>query len=436
MISTHTYKQTFYPDSLTFELVKESGRIYSKALALNKNDKNIKEIEKEMQEYCKKNTKYLHSQSAQAAYQSFIINLKSYFKALKEYEKNPSKFSGKPKPPHKNKFMYKITFKKAAIRYKEGNLLLSIKKPHEPIKVKWAKHLPIPTWVIISYDKFEGWNINFVMEKEIKHLNLDKNKIMSIDLGVKRVATTFDTVSKQCTTYNGKELMSLVRLRNKVDAKCKSKKSNYKKGSRKHKRISRANRRIVKRIKNKQNDILHKMSRMIVNDCIKKGIGRIIIGDSSGTHNKTNLGKENQKVQQNPEQKLKRFIIYKFESVGGTTEVVPEPYTSRECIKCENIKSSSPKGRTYSCDIVECSFEYDRDGIGCVNILKKNSKNASFDRKYWLDVVGGLTPPKGVKYDKYNTSGLSLAQKTVKSGKSKIRDSETKVEESISRLWA
>lgn len=418
MIFTHTYKQPFKPDSLTFELVKESGRIYTKAMLLNKKEhKTFKEIEKEMQEYCQRNSKYLQSQSAQASYQAFIINFKSYFKSLKEFNKNPKKFSGKPKPPYRNKFFYKITFKKSAIRYKNGYLLLSVKKPYEPIRIKWASTLPIPTWVIISYDRFDGWNINFVMEKECKQLELDKYNVMSIDLGTKREATTFNNVDCETKTYNGKIVMSLVRLRNVVDGRCRSEKSKCKKRSRRYQSIARANRRIVKRIKNKQKDILHKYSRIIVSDAVAKNIGTIIIGNNSSTHDETNLDKQNQKVQQNPEQVLSKYVQYKFERVGGTTLVVPEKYTSRTCPKCGNVKNASPKGRIYSCNRGECDFAFDRDGVGAINIMQQN---VSFGREYWLDVVGGLTPPIGIKY----IPRLSLVVKN------KIIDSDH-VEESI-----
>ncbi|MFW5803778.1 MAG: hypothetical protein ACOCWG_00940, partial [bacterium] len=208
-MSNITYKQPFKPDTLVFEMTKESGTIYSKALNLNKKDhKTIPEINETMQEYCKNNTQYLHSQSAQSSYQSYLIALKAYFKAIKAYKKNPSKFSGKPKPPRKNKFMYKIIFKKSAIRRKDNELWLSTKKHHDSIKVKWAKHLPIPTWVIINYDKYEGWSINFVLGKEYEMLKLNPENVMGIDLGVKRVATTFDTVTHETITYSGKELIS------------------------------------------------------------------------------------------------------------------------------------------------------------------------------------------------------------------------------------
>jgi len=423
-MSIFTYRQPFYPDSLTFEMAKESGRIYTKALLNNRQNVRPKDNQKLMQQYVK-NAKYLCGQSAQASYQAYFSNLKGYFESLKEFKKNPKKFSGEPKPPRRSKFLYKITFKKEAIRRKGGELWLSAKKPYEPIKIKWAENLPVPTWAIISYDRFEGWNISLVIEKINKPIILDKSRAMSIDLGVKRTATTFNTVDNQVKTYNGKELMSLVRLRNKIDGKIKSKKSKYKKGSRKHKKISRASRRIIKRIKNQQKDILHKYSRMIVNDCIAKNIGTMFIGDNSSTHDKTNTGKENQKLQQNPEQTLAKYIDYKFQSVSGQTKFVPEPYTSRTCPKCDNRKPNSPKGRNYVCDNNDndhniCNFTYDRDGVGAINIMRKN---VSFNQEHWLNVVGGLTPPIGIKIPR-----LSLALN------SKITASEAHAKEAVNPL--
>ena len=395
MIFTYTYKQPITPTPLLFQMAKESGEIYSKALNLNKEHKTFKEITKICYQDYQENGKVLHSQSAQASYEAFIESLKAYFKALKAFKKNPKKVSGEPKPPRKYKFLFKIEFKKTAIRFKDNFLLLSVKKPNEPIKIPWSKFLPVPHYVIINYNKFEGWNVNFILQKEITEEKLDHNKALSIDLGVKRIATAFNSTNNEIKTYSGKEVMSLIRLRNVVDGRIQSKKSYYENGSRKHKKFQRAKRKIIRRIKNKQKDILHKYSRIIVNDCIKNKISKIIIGDNSGTHIDTNKGKQNQKIQQNPEQVLAKYIEYKMKSVGGQTNFVPEPYTSRTCPKCQHINGHKTKGRIFVCDA--CGFKFDRDGVGSLNIFKEN---VSFDYDKWLDVVGNLTFPIGIKYSK------------------------------------
>ena len=66
--------------------------------------------------------------------------------------------------------------------------------------------------------------------------------------------------------------------------------------------------------------------------------------------------------------------------------------TSRTCPCCGKIKISSPSGRIFKCR--GCEFEYDRDGVGAMNIYKK----VSYDEQSKLQVVGGLTPPIGWKY--------------------------------------
>ena len=117
---------------------------------------------------------------------------------------------------------------------------------------------------------------------------------------------------------------------------------------------------------------------------------KIVIGDCSGIHTNTNCGKKNnQQIQQSPEQRLRKYIEYKFESIGGITEVISEEYTSQTCPQCG--KRYKPQNRIYKCR--ECGFIYDRDGVGAINIY---FKKVSSDNK--MDVVGGLTPPRGWLY--------------------------------------
>lgn len=64
-----------------------------------------------------------------------------------------------------------------------------------------------------------------------------------------------------------------------------------------------------------------------------------------------------------PEQRLKKYIEYKFNSIGGMVETVPENYTSKACPSCYN--KDKPQNRVYKCP--ECGFtddRGDRDVIG------------------------------------------------------------------------
>ena len=60
-----------------------------------------------------------------------VKNWKSYFASIKDYNKNPNKYLGMPKPPkfknNKDK-KNEIIFTKASIRYKNNILMLSVAK--------------------------------------------------------------------------------------------------------------------------------------------------------------------------------------------------------------------------------------------------------------------------------------------------------------------
>lgn len=387
----YTYSQTFTPNDLIFEMSKESAQIYNKAIQLSKKGVDFKEVGKIIDKEFKEH--FLLAQSRQGSYQQFYKDFKTYFEALKSYKVHPGKFSGQPKPPHKERFLKPIYFKNEAIKRKNGNLLLSTKKPNDPIEIKWNNNLPLPKYASIVFDKHTGWKINFTIETDNPiPIPSTNNKTMAIDLGVKRIATTFD--GEKCTTYSGKEFLALGKLRNKLQAATQIKYANTKKESRRRKYLKRALRKNVRKIKNKEKDILHKYSRTIVNDAIKNGVKTIAIGDCSNIHNKTNLGKENnQKIQQNPEQKLKDYVVYKFQSTEGITKVIPERRTSKTCPKCGHIHKNSPVGRIFTCK--NCGYIYDRDGVGSINIY---SLEVSFDHDKWLNVIGRMTLPLGLKY--------------------------------------
>jgi len=367
-----------------WEASKESASIYNDAIKLNQDGIPKAQAMKSLS-IQSKHTKYLQSQSSQAPYQNFFIDLSSYFASLKRYQKSKRGYKNEPKPPHKIKTLHAITFKKSAIRVQNGYLLLSLRKPNKPIKLKWSLSKPI--WVLINFDIRTGWKMNCVMEQEVQQHQLDKTKILAIDLGNKRIAASFD--GKRCVTYSGKILKSLTRLQNKCSARSKASTSSLIKNSKKYKRVMRARRKITARINNQKRDILHKTSRAIVNYAIENNIDKIVFGDCSSIHDGTTLGKENtQQVQQGCEQKLRKYVEYKFRNVGGTTELVSERYSSQECPICDH--RYEPRGRTYKCSA--CGYVYDRDGVGSINIYTNVSSGLT------LDVVGGLMPPRGWKF--------------------------------------
>jgi len=409
-IVQRTYSKLIF-DKRLLDLSREAAECYN--LSLNTFWQVVEDENKWLNKFSlqaeikgKFDRKLLHSDSYLGAIQQFSKAFTSYVQAHKAYEKEPAKFSGEPKPPHKIKETVSVFFKQSALHVKEGILSLSLAQGQEPIKTRWNSNLGIPKFAVIAWNKNYGWKLHLVVEKTLNtNDTLDETKSEGVDLGNKRLATTCDE-DGNVITYSGKKIKSLIRLREKLKKDVLVQLSKVKEHGKKYKKIKRALRKMVHRIDNKIKDILHKTSRTMVNDCIEKKIGVATIGDSAGTHDGTNFGAvNNQAIVQCPEQKLAAYFSYKFEDIGGKVRYVPEYYTSQTCPQCgcRNI----PKNRTYKCK--KCGFKYDRDGVGSINIWGIGEKVSLGGAKANLSVVGLLTNPIGWKY--YSTHDCLIGPK-------------------------
>jgi putative transposase len=394
----NTYTQILGKDqnALLWKMARESAKAYTYLLKLYEEDKDFDLIQKRTQSEIER--KYLHSQSFQASYQLAVDMINGYFAAMKAYEKNPQNFTGVPRFPTPDKHIQVVMFKQAAIRYKDGYLLFSSAFRDNPIKVRWNADMPIPCYATISMDLGE-WNASFVFKKNCEPKKLG-NEILGIDLGIKRIAATFDGTNTEL--FNGKMIMSFVQLENKKKAELKSlkeirKENGKRKHSRRVKRRMKGIKKQIQKIKRKKNDILHKMSRYIVNKAVDTGIGSIVIGDCSSIHQikaKPAFGKKhkeamkasNQSINQGQEIKLSKQVEYKFKKEGGLVALKNEAFTSQECPRCDH--RNKPENREYVCS--HCGFKFDRDGVGAINIRKKVSQDPL---RSCL-----LARPRGIKY--------------------------------------
>ena len=90
----------------------------------------------------------------------------------------------------------------------------------------------------------------------------------------------------------------------------------------------------LKQLYNRRNfwveDKIHKVSRYIIDFCIRNNIGFVIIGLNKGWKNEINLGKRiNQKFVEIPFSRLIEKITYKGKLIGIEVQTTEESYTSK-----------------------------------------------------------------------------------------------------------
>ena len=267
--------------------------------------------------------KKLSSQTAQQILILLDKNWKSFFNSMKEWKEHPEKYHGRPRPPKykKKNGEFIVIFTNQQCRIKNGYLHFPGKINLSPIKTRIRSQLHQVR--IIPKGLF--YNIEIIYNKEINYLNLNKDRVIGIDLGISNIITIVNNVGLKPTIIKGGIVKSVNQFYNKRIAELKSIKD--KQGIKfEIKRLKR----ITAKRNNKINDIFHKISRKVINYCIENNFGTIIIGYNRAWKQRVNIGKvNNQKFVQIPFFKLINQIKYKSELVGIEIIIGRESFTSK-----------------------------------------------------------------------------------------------------------
>ncbi len=330
--------------------------------------------------------KNLPSQTAQQTLRLLEKNWKSFFRAIKDWKKHPEKYLSRPKlPKYKKKNGEHIAiFTNQQCKIKDGFLIFP----------KKADLLPIKTRIINKINHVRilprglSYIIEIVYEKQIYDMNLDSKRVMGIDIGLSNLVTGVDNIGSRPFIIKGGIPKSINQFYNKLMAKYRSIKD--KQGIKfETKRIQK----LTMKRNNRIHDFFHKVSKKIINYCIQKSIGTIIIGYNENWKQKLKLGKRNNQNFVNiPFKKLINQIKYKSKLIGIKIIIVNEWYTSKvSALDLEKIC----KHRNYLGKRVYRGLFQSKKGVllnadvnAALNIIRKYigdifiKENKNYD--YWL----------------------------------------------------
>ena len=307
----------------------------------------------------------LPAQTSQNIVKIVYMNWKSFFKSLKSFAKDKSKFKGNPKLPHykdKTEGRNIVIFTNQSCFLKDNFIYFQKSASLNPLKTRvdnicQVRIIPQATCYVIEV----------VYEKEIQDLNLNKDAYVSIDLGINNLATLTNNVGLKPFIVNGKIIKSINQFYNEKKAKLQSYTDKY----------------MTKRLKKtihsrnmKISDYLHKTSRFIIDYCTQNNIGNIVIGYNENWKQEVNLGKvTNQKFCNIPYDKLVKMIEYKAKLVGIKVTLNEESYSS----KCDSLalepvqKQNVYLGKRLKRGLFQSSVGklVNADVNGSLNILRK-----------------------------------------------------------------
>ena len=292
----------------------------------------------------------LPSAAAQRTIQVLGKDWKSFFQSSKRYAESREGYRARPRPPKYKKGLATFCVGKNGFSIKDGYLIIcrSSKQISIPaIKTTVCKNQKSneeATRTIVQDVRFVPIGSAFYIEivyvdtpQKQQTYDLDKNKHLSIDLGINNFATIISNQHDvRPVLINGKIIKSINAKYNKDCAKLRSKG----KGSHiKHKAVKRYAR---------MENYMHHVSSYVIDMAIRTKSKTIVVGKNVGWKQQINIGKvNNQKFVSIPFTTFLKKLQYKAKNVGITTIEREESYTSKASAIDLDVLPKTKTGQKY-----------------------------------------------------------------------------------------
>lgn len=336
------------------------------------------------------NYKLTFSQPANCTLRVLDKNWKSYFRAIKDWKKNPSKYLGMPKLPKylkkDGRFPWMIPNNQLVYDYEKGTVYIRNRLLND---YEWKCRCLGRIIQVRFIPKGSCYVMEIVYETEIPDVKVESNRIASIDLGVDNLVTMTNNIGLNPIIINGKGIKSTNQYYNKRLAKEKSL-LKIRHGKDWSNKLDSITFKRYQRIKN----YMHNTSSYIVKWCVENDIDTLVVGKNKDWKQNADMSKQsNQKFVGIPYQMLLQQLQYKCENVGVKYIETEESYSSGTSFIDgeEPIKQNYDKSRRIERGLFRSNsgLLINSDVNGSLQIMKKVFPNA-FNERYGIE--GVLTP--------------------------------------------
>ncbi|MEM1170649.1 MAG: transposase [Cyanobacteria bacterium P01_H01_bin.35] len=346
----------------------------------------------------------MYASSAQQICNGVIESFKSFKQLSKLFVRG--KLVNKPKPPNYRKpGLFTVSYPKIWLKLTDKGIRVPLGR-----KVKaWfgLDNFYIPMASNLDWNSIKEirilprhgcFYVEFVYEIKPQPIKLDPNQALSIDHGLDNWLTCVDTLGHSFIV-NGKHLKSKNQWYNKRIALLKENKPQ----GFWSKRLAR----ITEKRNRQMRDAVNKTARLIINHCLKHGIGTIIFGWNKGQKQSIDLGtKTNQKFVQIPTARLKKRIEELGDLYGLQFLETEESYTSKASFLDDDLLPTygekpdnwEPSGKRIQRGLYRSAAGYliNADCNGAANILRKVSGRLNLNLSQLSR--GALTTPLRVRF--------------------------------------
>jgi len=314
---------------------------YNKSLNYYDQANQLKELKEYFEEY-----RLIYSQVLQDVFKRLDKAFKNFFRRIKR-----SETPGFPR--------FKGYDRYDSLTYPQFNLKIQDNKIYVPkigyVKIKFHRNFPkdvkIKTATIKkSHNKYYV-NIAFETQKVKKIKQIDKNKIIGIDLGLEKFLITSDN-----KIVENPRFFKVSEKKVKIENQKLSKKV---KGSNNRKKQRQKLSKVHEKIGNQRKDFCHKLSRKFVDNF------DIIIHENLNIKRIVQNKRFSKSIVDVSWFQFIQFLTYKAEEAGKYMIGINPKNTTQMCSNCGKIVKKDITVRIHSCS---CGYEADRDLNAAINI--------------------------------------------------------------------
>ena len=306
---------------------RKANNLYNQCMYFTKHSDNLledlKNLDKVMKSFPDEHDNYRsfgHAKSAQQVLRLFQQNLRSYFAAIDDYKKNPTKYTGRPCFPkfRKSGERFQVIFTNQSAKLDDRVVNIAPRTFENKLFINLRTRSAKKLCQVVFAPRNGYFLVYVIYEVDDPTISQHSSKVAAIDIGLSNLATVTFSEENEPILYRS-DLTKITHDFNRITSNYASilKKTQNKDTSKRRKRYSEKYSGLVE-------DRLHKISRAIINDLSHRGVSTVIVGKNTGQK----IGNKLKNFVQVPLFRLIEMIKYKAELAGITFIQVNESYTS------------------------------------------------------------------------------------------------------------
>ena len=266
------------------DMSRKANNLYNQCVYFAKNSENLfedlKNLDKTMKSFPDEHDNYRslgYAACAQQILRLFHQNLRGYFASIKDYKKNPTKYTGMPRFPkfRKSGERFQVIFTNQAAKLAGQIVKIAPRAFENKLFIRLRTNSAKKLCQVTFAPRNDHFLVYVIYDTDDPVISQNSNKVAAIDIGLTNLATVTFSEQYEPVLYRS-DLVKINKDFNRLTAEYVSilKKTQNKYTSKRRNRLSDKYADLIE-------DRLHKISRAIVNDLSHRGVSTVIVGKNT-----------------------------------------------------------------------------------------------------------------------------------------------------------